>query len=180
MLISTSRKLSQNTRKFCKNLMHATDSEYINRGKMSIRDVLLKTAESGHESTAFVYEIKGNPSKITFYTKAKEQLAILVSVNLSRTCLHINTKDLKVKCDVESLSEISTFLSREEDTDVKENYIHIRPYNDIDEEYFQEKEYIDQKIAIIDFYNKFGEKTDLKISVRKVINNKDKYFFLII
>lgn len=174
MLISTSRKPSQNTRKFCKNLMHATDSEYTNRGKMSIRDVLLKAAELGHESTAFVYEIKGNPSKITFYSKAKEQLAILVSVNISRTRLHINTKDLKVKCDVESLKEISTFLNREEDKEVTENYIHIRPYDDIDEENFQEKNYVDQKIAIMDFYNKFGEKSDLKISVRKIINSRDK------
>ena len=44
MLISTSRKPSQKTRKFCKNLAHATGSTSVNRGKSNMRELLLKSS----------------------------------------------------------------------------------------------------------------------------------------
>ncbi|OWT32964.1 ribonucleotide-diphosphate reductase subunit beta [Methanobrevibacter sp. 87.7] len=171
MLISTSRKPAQNTRKFCKNLMHATGSEYVNRGKSSIRDVLLKSALLGHNSTALVYEIKGNPSKITFFSRAEKVLSILVTVNTQNTRLHINPKNLKVKCDVKELEVISDLLDAELDDNPTENYLYIHRYTDEDEAEYEEKNYVDQKIAIIDFYNKFGEKIDFKIAVRKILDN---------
>ena len=160
MLISTSRKPAQNTRKFCKNLMHATGSEYVNRGKSSIRDILLKSAVLGHNSTAFVYEIKGNPSKITFFSRAEKVLSILVTVNTQNTRLHINPKNLKVKCDVKELEIIADLLDAELDDNPTENYLYIHRYT-----------YVDQKIAVINFYNKLGEKIDFKIAVRKILDN---------
>lgn len=169
MLISTSRKPSQNTRKFCKNLMHATGCEYINRGKSSIRDILLKSAVSGN-STALVYEIKGNPSKITFYSKAKEVLSILVTVKTQNTRLHINPDNLAVKCDVPQLSILAELLGADLDDNPKENYLYIHEYTDQDEDEYIEKDYVDYKIAIIDFYNKKGEKLDLQIAVRKILD----------
>jgi U3 small nucleolar ribonucleoprotein protein IMP4 len=69
MLISTSRKPSQKTRKFCKNLARATGSTSVNRGKMNMRELLLKALEVDEFNLAIVNEIKGNPSKITFYSK---------------------------------------------------------------------------------------------------------------
>lgn len=171
MLISTSRKPAQNTRKFCKNLMHATGSEYVNRGKSSIRDVLLKSAILGHNSTAFVYEIKGNPSKITFYSRAEKVLSILVTVTTQNTRLHINPKNLKVKCEVDELSGIAELIDAEFDDNPSENYLHIHKYTEEDEEEYEEKDYVDYKIAVIDFYNKFGEKIDFKIAVRKILDN---------
>ncbi|MGN1363525.1 MAG: ribonucleotide-diphosphate reductase subunit beta [Methanobrevibacter sp.] len=171
MLISTSRKPAQNTRKFCKNLMHATGSEYVNRGKSSIRDILLKSAVLGHNSTAFVYEIKGNPSKITFFSRAEKVLSILVTVNTQNTRLHINPKNLKVKCDVKELEVIADLLDAELDDNPTENYLYIHRYTDEDEAEYEEKNYVDQKIAVINFYNKFGEKIDFKVAVRKILDN---------
>lgn len=171
MLISTSRKPAQNTRKFCKNLMHATGSEYVNRGKSSIMDILLKSAVLGHNSTAFVYEIKGNPSKITFFSRAEKVLSILVTVNTQNTRLHINPKNLKVKCDVKELEIIADLLDAELDDNPTENYLYIHRYTDEDEAEYEEKNYVDQKIAVINFYNKLGEKIDFKIAVRKILDN---------
>ena len=82
MLISTSRKPSQKTRTFCKNFSHAFGFDYTNRGKSSLRDLLIKAKQLGHDSLVLVYQIKGNPSKLTFYDlEANEKLALLVSVN---------------------------------------------------------------------------------------------------
>ena len=66
MLITTSRKPSQRTRSFCKGLVRVLNSSYINRGKMSIRDVLIKSSELGYNIIAVVSEMKGNPSRIDF------------------------------------------------------------------------------------------------------------------
>lgn len=171
MLISTSRKPSQNTRKFCKNLMHATGSEYINRGKSSIRDILLKSTTLGNDSTAFVYEIKGNPSKITFFSRAEKVLSILVTVKTQNTRLHMNPKNLKVKCEVEELAVIADLLDAELDDNPSENYLYIHKYTEEDEKEYIEKDYVDYKIGIIDFYNKNGEKIDFQIAVRKILDN---------
>ncbi|WP_052332223.1 hypothetical protein [Methanobrevibacter arboriphilus] len=67
MLISTSRKPSSKTRAFCKNLSHALDTDYVNRGKMSMRELQLKSNSLGLDNIVLVYEMKGNPSKITFF-----------------------------------------------------------------------------------------------------------------
>ena len=69
MLISSSRKPSQKTRSFCKNISNAFNYPYINRGKMSLRDLFLKVNVLDENSLMLVYENKGNPSKITFYNK---------------------------------------------------------------------------------------------------------------
>ena len=81
MLISTSRKPSQKTRTFCKNFSHAFGYDYTNRGKSSLRDLLIKAKQLGHDRLVLVYQIKGNPSKLTFYDlEANEKLELLVSV----------------------------------------------------------------------------------------------------
>ena len=82
VLISTSRKPSQKTRTFCKNLSHAFGFDYTNRGKSSLRDMLVKASQMNHDTLLLVYQIKGNPSKLTFYDlKAQEKLALLISAN---------------------------------------------------------------------------------------------------
>jgi len=77
MLISTSRKPSQKTRKFCKNFAHATDSTSVNRGKMNMRELLLRALDEDEVNLAIVNEIKGNPSRITFYSNKGEELLIV-------------------------------------------------------------------------------------------------------
>ena len=102
MLISTSRKPSQKTRKFCKNFAHATDSTSVNRGKMNMRELLLKALAEDEVNLAIVNEIKGNPSRITFYSnKGDELLTILISVTTTNERLNISPSKLKIVSDVE-------------------------------------------------------------------------------
>lgn len=157
MLISTSRKPSQKTRKFCKNFSHATVSSYVNRGKMNMRDLLLKALELGEVNIAVVHEIKGNPSRITFYSnKGEVLLVLLINVTLTNERLHISPKNLTVVSEVEklnSLAEIFTFPLVEEDN---ANYIKINKTDD-------------DLVAKINFINKFEEEIPFQINVRKVL-----------
>lgn len=157
MLISTSRKPSQKTRKFCKNFSHATVSSYVNRGKMNMRELLLKALELREVNIAVVHEIKGNPSRITFYSnKGEVLLVLLINVTLTNERLHISPKNLTVVSEVEklnSLAEIFTFPLVEEDN---ANYIKINKTDD-------------DLVAKINFINKFEEEIPFQINVRKVL-----------
>ena len=162
MLLTTSRKPSSQTRKFCKNFYHATGFNYINRGKSSLREILLKAIELEENYIAIVNEIKGNPSKITFYSNSGDiKLIILISISLTNERLNINVENLKIKSDfskLDILSEIFHFKIINED--VKEDYIHIAPVeNDED------------KIAKITFYDKFGNLSDFQIYIRKILDS---------
>ena len=166
MLISTSRKPSQKTRSFCKNLSHALDFTYVNRGKMNMRDLFLKSSGLNYDSTIMVYEIKGNPSKITFFSNnGNERLAILVSVNTAKDRLNINTNEIKVKCNYPELAIFGDILGFENSYFAKDNYIKIQKIEDNNDSNSK----VD-KIAIIDFYNKYGNKTGLQIVVKKILN----------
>lgn len=162
MLITTSRKPSSKTRKFCKNFSHATGFNYLSRGKSSLREVLLKTMESNEDYIAIVNEIKANPSKITFYSSSGDiKLSILISVSLATERLNLDVKNLKIKsefADLNILSDIFNFEITNED--LTENYIHISPVENDDD-----------KIAIINFYNKFGNLSDFQIYIRKILDS---------
>lgn len=160
MLISTSRKPSQKTRKFCKNFAHATDSTSVNRGKMNMRELLLRALDEDEVNLAIVNEIKGNPSRITFYSnKGEELLIVLISASLSNERLHIAPSKLKVVSDVQDLNCLSDILGFELVDNAEDNYIHISEDDDL--------------IARINFINKFGNKTDFQINVKKIIDNND-------
>jgi len=62
MLLTTSRRPSQRTRSFSQRLSRIMGWRYVNRGKMSIRDVLIEASGP----VAVVSERHGNPSRITF------------------------------------------------------------------------------------------------------------------
>ncbi|MDR0900713.1 MAG: ribonucleotide-diphosphate reductase subunit beta [Methanobrevibacter sp.] len=170
MLISTSRKPSQKTRAFCKNLSHALGYEYLNRGKMSMRDLQLKSKGLNYNSICLVYEMKGNPSKISFFSnEGEELLVILGSINTTNERLHIKTDEIAIKCDFPELEALADILNIKIGENPKENYIFIEKIDD-DYEYEGNEEY-NKKIAKIHFFNKFGEDTGLKIAIRKVINS---------
>lgn len=160
MLISTSRKPSQKTRTFCKNFQHAFGFEYMNRGKSSLRDLLIKAAELGHDSLVLVYQIKGNPSKLTFYDlEGEEKLALLVSVNTTNERLHIKPEELKIKSGVKELDYLAEILGFELTKEpLDSNYVRIS-YADYDDE---------KNFAMIYFVNKKGEQIDLQINVKKI------------
>lgn len=157
MLISTSRKPSPKTRKFCKNFSHATGSTYVNRGKMNMRELLLRALEEDEVNLAVVNEIKGNPSKVTFYSnKGEILLVILITASLTNERLHILPKDLTVVSRVKKLDIISKIFNFDLVDKDNSNYIFIGNGTD-------------NLVATIEFVNKFGEKTEFKIKVRKIL-----------
>ncbi|MBZ9571359.1 ribonucleotide-diphosphate reductase subunit beta [Methanobrevibacter sp. TMH8] len=173
MLISTSRKPSSKTRAFCKNLSHALDCQYINRGKMSLRELQLKSAKLGSDFVVLVYEMKGNPSKITFLSNDGDELLVIMgSVNTTNQRLNIKTDEITFKSDLpefnilKDIFPINNDISLNHKSSPKENFIHVEK---IEKEYSEDIEEYEKKIAIIHFYNKFGKDTGLKINVRKVL-----------
>ena len=114
MLISTSRKPSQKTRKFCKDLAHATGSTSVNRGKMNMRELLLKALQLDEFNLAIVNEIKGNPSKITFYSnKGEILLAVLIGASAENDKMNIAPSKLKMVSQVKRLDVLSEILDIE-------------------------------------------------------------------
>ena len=156
MLISTSRKPSQKTRKFCKNLARATDSTSVNRGKMNMRELLLKAIELDEFNLAIVNEIKGNPSKITFYSnKGEVLLVILISASIENETLNIAPSKLKIVSEVERLNALSEILDIELVDKAEDNYILISNSDDL--------------VAKINFINKFGDQIKFQINVKKIL-----------
>lgn len=156
MLISTSRKPSQKTRKFCKNLAHATGSTSVNRGKMNMRELLLKALEVDEFNLAIVNELKGNPSRISFYSnKGELLLTILISANNGDGKINIAPSQLKIVSEVKQLDELSKIFDFDLVDKADENYILISESEDL--------------IARINFINKFGDRTDFHINVKKII-----------
>lgn len=156
MLISTSRKPSQKTRKFCKNLAHATDSTSVNRGKMNMRELLLKALELDEYNLAVVNEIKGNPSRISFYSNKGELLiTILIGADNGDGKINIAPSQLKIVSEVKKLNILSDILAFDLVESADENYILISKSED--------------SVARINFINKFGEKIDFHINVKKIL-----------
>jgi U3 small nucleolar ribonucleoprotein protein IMP4 len=158
MLISTSRKPSQKTRKFCKNLARVTGSTSVNRGKMNMRELLLKALELEEVNLAVVNEIKGNPSKITFYSnKGEVLLTILISISQDSEKLNIAPSKLKIVSKVEELNVLSDILGIELVDTAEDNFILISS---------------DEKLAAkINFINKFGDKINFQINVKKILED---------
>ena len=156
MLISTSRKPSQKTRKFCKTLARSTDSTSVNRGKMNMRELLLKALELDEFNLAIVNEIKGNPSKITFYSnKGDVLLIILISASMENETLNIVPSQLKIVSEVERLNVLSEIMDIDLVDKAEDNCILISESDDL--------------IAKINFLNKFGEKNKFQINVKKIL-----------
>ena len=157
MLISTSRKPSQKTRKFCKTLARTTDSTSVNRGKMNMRELLLKALEVDEVNLAIVNEIKGNPSKITFYSnKGEVLLVLLISVSMTNNeKLNIAPSQLKIVSSFDELNILSDILDIDLVERAEDNFIIISQHKDL--------------IAKINFVNKFGDKLDFQINVKKIL-----------
>ena len=122
-----------------------------------MRELLLKALELEEHNLAIVNEIKGNPSRVTFYSnKGEVLLIILIGVNTSNERCHILPKNLKIVSKVEELNVLSEILGFELVDKAGENYILISKEEDL--------------IAKINFVNKFGDKTDLQINVKKILD----------
>ena len=154
MLISTSRKPSQKTRKFCKNLARVTDSTSVNRGKMNMRELLLKALEVDEYNLAIVNEIKGNPSRISFFSnKGELLLTILIGVTLDNEKTNIAPSQLKIVSEVKKLDVLSDILDLDLVDKAEENYILVSKSDD--------------SIARIHFVNKFGDRLTSRLMSKR-------------
>ena len=128
---------------------------------MNMRELLLKALAEDEINLAIVNEIKGNPSRITFYSnKGDELLTVLISVTTTNERLNISPSKLKIVSDVESLNVLSDIIGFELVDRAEENYIHIASgYDDL--------------IAKINFINKFGDKLDFQINIKKILDKND-------
>ena len=128
---------------------------------MNMRELLLKALAEEEINLAIVNEIKGNPSKITFYSnRGDELLSILITVSISNERLNVSPSKLKIVSEVEQLNCLSDIMGYELVDDAEENYIYIsREDSDL--------------MARINFINKFGDKTDFQINVKKILDKND-------
>lgn len=160
MLISTSRKPSQKTRKFCKFLARSTGSTSVNRGKMNMRELLLKALEVDEYNLAIVNEIKGNPSRISFFSnKGELLLTVLVGVTLDNEKTNIAPSQLKIVSEVGKLDVLSEILDLDLVDSAEDNYILISKSDD--------------SPARIHFVNKFGERLNFQINIKKILEVTD-------
>ena len=157
MLITTSRKPSKRTRSFCHYLTRIFDSEYFNRGKMSMREVFLKLHNSKYNYILVVYELNGNPSKMTFFDKnSKECASFSINVSLPEKRININKNDLSFKSDVNELYFIKKFLGYFSE-DFESNLVWIRNYDGFE--------------GVLEVFDKDFLNTGFRIFIKKYINN---------
>ncbi|MEM2176912.1 MAG: rRNA maturation protein [Archaeoglobaceae archaeon] len=74
MIITTSRKPSRKTRRFVKAISKFLGWKYVQRGKMSLKNLSL-------DRICIVTEIKGNPGVMNFYENGEKVLEIFFSVS---------------------------------------------------------------------------------------------------
>ena len=121
-----------------------------------MRELLLTALELDEFNLAIVNEIKGNPSKITFYSNRGEVLlVILVSASIENETLNIAPSQLKIVSEVERLNVLSEILDIELVDKAEDNYILISGSDDL--------------VAKINFFNKFGDQNKFQINVKKIL-----------
>ena len=123
---------------------------------MNMRELLLKALELDEFNLAVVNEIKGNPSKITFYSNRGEVLlVVLISASMEKETLNIAPSQLKMVSQVERLNVLSEILDIEMLDKAEDNCILISESDD--------------SVARINFINKFGEMNKFQINIKKVL-----------
>lgn len=154
MLITTSRKPSSRTRSFCQDMSHVLNAKYVNRGKMSFRDVLLKSVTLGFQETAVVSQIEGNPSKIEIYDEKGELLLFLkITVSLLDLKGKINSDALSIRCEIEELKDPLTDILKIPEENSDKNLIWVKAGEG-------------ENKAILEFYDKEGSIRDPRIYVK--------------
>ena len=122
-----------------------------------MRELLLKALELDEINLAIVNEIKGNPSKITFYSnKGEVLLVLLISISMDNNeKLNIATSQLKIVSSFDKLNVLSDIFDMELVDRAEDNFIIISRHENL--------------IAKINFVNKFGEKLNFQINVKKIL-----------
>jgi len=101
MLITTSRKPSQRTRTFCRGLERVIKARCINRGKMNIHEVFLKSKIMEFGRVAIISEKDGNPSGLDIYLEDELIISIKITVDLSAPRGRMKKDQTVLRCDLE-------------------------------------------------------------------------------
>ena len=121
-----------------------------------MRELLLKAMEVDEYNLAIVNEIKGNPSRISFFSnKGELLLTILIGVTLDNEKTNIAPSQLKIVSEVKKLDVLSDILDLDLVDKAEENYILVSKSDD--------------SIARIHFVNKFGDRLNFQINVKKIL-----------
>lgn len=124
---------------------------------MNLRGLLLKALELEEKNIAVVNEIKGNPSRIIFYSNNGDVITtILISATVTNERLHIKPDTLKIISDFEEFEIFSEIFGFELADKVDNNFILITKGND-------------DSLAKMKFINTFGDEIDFQINIKKVI-----------
>ena len=123
---------------------------------MNMRELLLKALEVDEYNLAIVNEIKGNPSRISFYSnKGELLLTILIGVTIENEKMNIAPSQLKIVSEVDELNVLSEIFDLDLVDKAEDNYILISKSDD--------------SPARIHFINKFGDRLNFQINVKKII-----------
>jgi len=166
MLITTSRKPSPRTRTFAGSLGKILHFKYVSRGKMSMRDVLIKSKASGYQKTAVVSQIKGNPSRIEIFDPDGSALCTAdVTISNPRGSGRTIKKDLCLRWDLDEseyksrlikligLPEEGRIIRKAKENHISSNLVHIK--------------YGKGGKALVEFYDRDGQITGSNIYIRK-------------
>ena len=121
-----------------------------------MRELLLKALEVDEYNLAVVNEIKGNPSRISFFSnKGELMITILIGVTLDTEKTNIAPSQLKIVSEVKQLNVLSEILDLDLVDKAEDNYILISESDD--------------SVARIHFINKFGDRLNFQINVKKIL-----------
>lgn len=106
MLITTSRKPSQRTRTFARSLQRVLNANYTNRGKMSLRDVLIKSSQLESNRIIIISEMKGNPSRVEILNPDGDSLlSFNITISITSSSGRIKENEFRLRCEREDLKE---------------------------------------------------------------------------
>lgn len=159
LVISTSRKPSQITRRFAQFLKHYFDAVYINRGKSSFTKIINQARQYENSLLVIITETKGNPSSINIYDVEQDienpMGSLYINVSLPQENSKINTNSNEI-CVINKVKDFDEFFQYSEaitvDEKIRKNCIIVRD---------DEKEFISAS-----FIDKNGENTKFKVYIK--------------
>lgn len=159
LVISTSRKPSQITRRFAQFLKHYFNAVYINRGKSSFVKIVNQAKSYDNSLLLVITETKGNPSSINIYKLEEDSENPVRSIYINVSIPSDNNK-------VNTNSEDIVFINKVKDfDDFFINCESIAPVNKVHENCIvirdDEKEFISAS-----FFDKKGEDTKYKVYIK--------------
>lgn len=166
VIITTSRKPSQITRRFAQFIKHYFNATYINRGKMSFKKVINNAKQENNSILLILTETKGNPSNLDIYDVKKDEENPILNLNFNISLppnnnrINVDSNNILFINKSNSLNEIFELFTK---IDIKE---HIDKNCIIIQD-------DDENLANILFIDKDGKNTQYKIYLKGFNMNGD-------